>query len=115
MFKKNESALKIKGSYEWLLMRVTALIICAYLLYLLIFLSKGGITYEDWYSFFSLSITKIFTSFSIFAIVLHAWIGMWQVITDYIQSVLLQVIIQILWFIVLIMLLFWVIFLMWNV
>jgi succinate dehydrogenase / fumarate reductase membrane anchor subunit len=35
--------------------------------------------------FFSSAFTKVFTLLALVSILIHAWIGMWQVLTDYVK------------------------------
>ncbi|STQ79392.1 Succinate dehydrogenase hydrophobic membrane anchor subunit [Hafnia alvei] len=40
------------------------------------------------------NITKVFTVLTLVSILAHAWIGMWQVLTDYIKPLALRLILQ---------------------
>ena len=48
------------------------------------------LTYEIWVGFFEQTSTKVFTVLALFSILIHAWIGMWQVLTDYIKPTMLR-------------------------
>ena len=78
------------GVHDYLLIRATALIILAYTLYLVGFVAITDITYASWSGFFSLTLTKIFTLFALVAMLIHAWIGLWQVLTDYVKCTKLR-------------------------
>ncbi|AKH64339.1 MULTISPECIES: succinate dehydrogenase membrane anchor subunit [Photorhabdus] len=91
----NASALGRTGIHDWLLLRASAIIIVLYVLYMLGFVATTSeITYEVWSGFFSSSITKVFTVLALFSILAHAWIGMWQVLTDYIKPLALRLVLQ---------------------
>lgn len=91
----NASALGRNGVHDWLLIRASAIVIVLYVIYILGFLATAGeITYPVWRDFFALSITKVFTLLTLLAILVHAWIGMWQVLTDYIKPLALRLILQ---------------------
>lgn len=43
---------------------------------------------------FASSFTKVFTLLTLFSILVHGWIGMWQVLTDYIKPLALRMMLQ---------------------
>jgi succinate dehydrogenase / fumarate reductase, membrane anchor subunit len=91
----NVSALGRNGVHDWLLLRASAIIITLYVLYILGFVvTVPYITYEIWRGFFATSITKVFTLLTLLSILVHAWVGMWQVLTDYIKPLALRLVLQ---------------------
>ena len=44
--------------------------------------------------FRSSAFTKVFTLLALFSILIHAWIGMWQVLTDYVKPLALRLMLQ---------------------
>lgn len=91
----NVSALGRNGVHDWLLLRASAIVITLYVLYILGFVVVvPDITYEVWRGFFATSITKVFTLLTLLAILVHAWVGMWQVLTDYIKPLALLLLLQ---------------------
>lgn len=87
----NASALGRNGVHEWLLVRASAIVICLYIIYLLGFiLIADTLTYDVWRGFFATPMTKVFTLLTLFSILVHTWIGMWQVLTDYIKPLALR-------------------------
>ncbi|BAH83339.1 succinate dehydrogenase, hydrophobic membrane anchor protein [Candidatus Ishikawella capsulata] len=84
------------GIQDWLILRITAILIMLYIFYILGFiLISGKLTYDTWHNFFSLTFTKVFTLLTLFAVLLHGWIGIWQVLTDYIKYIALRLIGQV--------------------
>ncbi|MFT8229677.1 MAG: succinate dehydrogenase, hydrophobic membrane anchor protein [Enterobacterales bacterium] len=91
----NKSSLGYSGVCEWLLVRSSAIVIICYVIYFLSFLIFTDIiTYEVWCNFFNKIITKIFTIITILSISLHSWIGIWQILTDYIKLTSLRLVLQ---------------------
>ncbi|BAE74148.1 Succinate dehydrogenase hydrophobic membrane anchor subunit [Sodalis glossinidius str. 'morsitans'] len=91
----NASALGRNGVHEWLLVRASAIVICLYIIYLLGFiLLADTLTYDVWRGFFATPMTKVFTLLTLFSILVHTWIGMWQVLTDYIKPLALRLLLQ---------------------
>ncbi|MCW0136293.1 succinate dehydrogenase membrane anchor subunit [Escherichia coli] len=58
------------------------------------FATSGELTYEVWIGFFASAFTKVFTLLALFSILIHAWIGMWQVLTDYVKPLALRLMLQ---------------------
>ncbi|WP_336803425.1 succinate dehydrogenase membrane anchor subunit [Erwinia aphidicola] len=91
----NASALGRNGIHDWLLLRAAAMVMTLYVLYILGFIVMSGtLTYDIWRGFFASSFTKVFTLLTLFSILVHGWIGMWQVLTDYIKPLAMRMILQ---------------------
>lgn len=82
------------GVHDFVLIRASAIIILAYILYLIGFIAFSDSNYDVWKSFFDLTLTKVFTLFALIAMLVHAWIGIWQVLTDYVKNTLLRGLLQ---------------------
>ncbi|MCE0557919.1 MULTISPECIES: succinate dehydrogenase, hydrophobic membrane anchor protein [unclassified Motilimonas] len=87
---KIASGLGRSGVHDFVLIRASAVILTLYTLYLVGFIAFTDITYESWQGFFSGVFTKAFTMLALVAMLVHAWIGLWQVLTDYIKCALLR-------------------------
>ncbi|MEL4014119.1 succinate dehydrogenase membrane anchor subunit [Dryocola clanedunensis] len=93
----NASALGRNGVHDFLLVRATAIVITLYIIYMIGFFAvTGELTYEVWRGFFASAFTKVFTLLTLFSILIHAWIGMWQVLTDYVKPVAIRLGLQLL-------------------
>jgi len=91
----NASAFGRNGVHDFILVRATALVLTLYIIYMVGFFAiSGEITYEAWTGFFSSAFTKVFTLLALFSTLIHAWIGMWQVLTDYVKSTGLRLALQ---------------------
>ena len=74
------------GLSDWLIQRVTAVIVAAFSFVMLgFFISHPDLQYADWYSFMSCTAMRIFTLISLLAISGHAWVGLWTIATDYLK------------------------------
>ncbi|MGF1694959.1 succinate dehydrogenase, hydrophobic membrane anchor protein [Vibrio lamellibrachiae] len=83
---KHVSSFGRNGVHDFLLIRATAIIMTLYTVYLISFFAfSGDISYISWTQFFGSSFTKIFTMLALTSVLIHAWIGLWQVLTDYIK------------------------------
>lgn len=91
----NASALGRNGIHDFLLVRASAVVITLYVLYLIgFFVTTDELTWALWSGFFSSAFTKVFTLLTLFSILIHAWIGMWQVLTDYVKPVGIRLTLQ---------------------
>lgn len=91
----NASALGRNGIHDWLLLRASAILIVLYIIYLAGFVAlTDTLTWDIWRGFFASAFTKVFTLLTLFSILIHGWIGMWQVLTDYVKSLPLRLILQ---------------------
>ena len=72
------------GVRDWLLQRVTAVILVIYLGYLTyVFACTDLANYSQWVALFDNSVFAALFVLSIASLLLHAWVGLWTVITDY--------------------------------
>lgn len=72
------------GLSDWLVQRVTAIILLAYTLFIAGFVFFGpALDYMAWKSLFAATWMRIFSLAALLSIAAHAWIGLWSVSTDY--------------------------------
>lgn len=75
------------GLYDWMMQRVTAVILMAYTIFMIGYLLfSSDLSYASWSSLFQNTAMRIFTLLAILSMVAHAWIGLWSVSTDYIKK-----------------------------
>ncbi len=109
------TALGRNGVHDWLIQRVSAVVIALYTLFLVAyFLVTPNITYSDWQALFSLSLVKYFTLLTIISIALHAWVGLWIVLMDYVKPRFLRVALLSLIVLASFMYVLWTIDILWN-
>ncbi|WP_339058025.1 succinate dehydrogenase membrane anchor subunit [Candidatus Regiella endosymbiont of Tuberolachnus salignus] len=112
----NASALGRNGVHDWLLLRASAIVIFLYVLYIVGFIAIApDINYEIWHNFFALIFTKVFTLLTLLSILVHAWIGLWQVLTDYVKPLALRLVLQLMVVITLLVYLLYGTIVMWSV
>ena len=77
----------MKGSFIWYTQRYTSLIILSYLIYIFSFiLNNQDINFFSWSDFFLSFQVRFLSSIVFLVIVLHAFIGLWTVGTDYLTK-----------------------------
>ena len=78
------TSLSRSGLSDWLVQRVTAVILLAFFGFIG-FKLAGGVSYAEWSALFAQSWMKVFALLAALSLAAHAWIGMWTVGTDYIR------------------------------
>ena len=78
----------MKGSFIWYTQRYTSLAILSYLIYILSFIfTNKDINFFSWSDFFLSFQVRFLSSIVFLVIVLHAFIGLWTVGTDYLTKI----------------------------
>lgn len=112
----NITSLTNNGLRDWLIQRVSAVVIGGYILFLAAFiLAQPHVDYVSWHTLFSHMWMKLFTLLCLLSLVLHAWIGVWTVTTDYLNKTSLRLPIQMLVALSLIAFFAWGIAILWGI
>lgn len=81
------ASLSRNGVTDWIIQRVTAVILALYTLFICGYLlNNPELTHADWVHLFDQSWVRVFTLLALLATCAHAWIGMWTIGTDYIRA-----------------------------
>ena len=73
------------GLSDWLIQRVTSVILLAYFL-LIAYQLMGSVDYTSWTRLFEQTWMKVFTLMAALSLAAHSWIGLWSVFTDYLTE-----------------------------
>ncbi|RKQ97055.1 succinate dehydrogenase / fumarate reductase membrane anchor subunit [Kushneria sinocarnis] len=74
------------GVSDWLIQRVSAVILALYTIFIVAFLLfHSDLDYSAWSALFAQTWMKIFTLLALLSVAAHAWVGLWIVATDYIK------------------------------
>ena len=73
------------GLSDWLIQRVTSIILLAYFL-LIAYQLMGSVDYTAWARLFEQTWMKVFTLMAALSLAAHSWIGLWSVFTDYLTE-----------------------------
>lgn len=81
------TALSRTGVSDWIIQRVSAIVLAAYTLCVLGFVVMNpGLDYQTWSAYFNHPAIEIFTMLALIATAAHAWIGMWTIGSDYLRE-----------------------------
>ncbi|MDE0843278.1 succinate dehydrogenase, hydrophobic membrane anchor protein [Psychrobacter pacificensis] len=119
---KSATGLTGSGSRDWIVQRISAVVLAVYSVVLLgFFLTHGEVTFLEWSSFMTSLPMRLFSLIAVLALAGHAWVGMWTVFTDYITSgkmgesaPRLRLVLQTLMIISILVFLFWGIMIFWG-
>ncbi len=111
----NVTSLTGNGLKDWLLQRFSAVFIGIYTVFLLSFIMlHTPLTYPVWHGLFQNTLMRIASVTVLFLLILHAWIGIWTVSTDYVKNTFVRISLQALIAIGFIGLLIWGIDIFWG-
>lgn len=111
----NVTSLTGNGLKDWLIQRVTAVYFAVYVFFILGFLfAHPALNYEQWHVLFSNPIVQIASAIALFALTLHAWVGIWTVTTDYMKCTVLRLSVQMMVFLWLLSQLIWGFMILWG-
>lgn len=105
-----------QGLRDWVIQRVSAIMMIVYVLGLIYFFATHPNTaYYEWHGLFAHAWMKVGTALVILALLYHAWIGMWTIFTDYIKCACVNWIIQIIVILALIAFFLAALLILWSV
>lgn len=103
------------GVSDWVMQRVSAVILALYTLFLVGYvLATPEMGYAQWAGLFEQTWMRIFSMLALLALMAHAWIGVWTVITDYLHGTSIRFLAQTLSVLILFVYLIWGIQIFWG-
>ena len=83
------------GLRDWVLQRVTAVVMAVYVVFLFAFLlAHPHLQFVDWKTLFSYRLMRIATLLVMLNVVVHTWIGLWAVFADYVKRSWVRLLLQ---------------------
>jgi succinate dehydrogenase / fumarate reductase membrane anchor subunit len=103
-----------KGLVDWFVQRVTAILIGAYAIFLILYLLlHPRLDYAAWRGLYSGSWMRIITIIILVSILWHAWIGMWTVFTDYVKIKPIRLLLEVIVILLFLAYLIWMLEILW--
>ena len=103
------------GLRDWLIQRVTAVVMVLYTLVLAgYWLMQPAIDYNAWTLFFSGNVVRTFSLLFLLSVFYHAWIGMRDIVMDYVKPAFIRLSIHVLVIIALLLCVIWSVQILWG-
>lgn len=84
-----------RGLSDWLIQRFSAVYMVCFLAGLIVFfITHPALSYTEWHNLFSGICIKTLTLLFFVSLLLHAWVGIWTVLTDYVSCGCLRVFLE---------------------
>ena len=84
----------VSGLYAWLVQRVSAVYMLLFILFLLThFIVDPPRSYVAWHDWMSSPVITVTTSVFVAALLAHAWVGVRDVVMDYVHPIALRVLV----------------------
>jgi succinate dehydrogenase / fumarate reductase membrane anchor subunit len=112
---KNIMSFGRSGLSDWVVQRVTAVIVAAFSIFLLGFIILNQpVDFVTWYELFAGLPMRIFTLLALISLLIHAWIGMWTIATDYVKPTWLRLLVELFIIFALAVFLFWGVYILFE-
>ncbi len=96
------------GLADWLLQRISAVVLFVFTACILgFFLMHPSVTYANWKSFMQTGFMRFWGLLTLISILVHAWIGLWTVFTDYVKNTVVRLSCEVLLALLLFFYLYW--------
>lgn len=103
------------GLRDWLMQRVTAVVmLLATLVFAAFFLTHPSTQFEDWQWFFSYQAVRVLALLFFISLYLHAWVGVRDILMDYIQPVGVRLTLQVVAIVALVSYALWTVSILWR-
>lgn len=103
------------GLSDWLIQRVSALILMLYTIFVVGYLLfTPDLDYLTWSGLFDQTWMRIFSLLAFLSLAAHAWIGLWTVVTDYIKPTGIRFAVQVAIILAIFVFLVWGVQVLWG-
>jgi succinate dehydrogenase / fumarate reductase membrane anchor subunit len=79
------------GLRDWLLQRISAVYLAGFLVFVILHVSlRPAHTYQEWHAWFAHPAMTVASAAFVLAVLLHGWLGMRDVVLDYVHRLWLR-------------------------
>ena len=104
------------GVRDWLVQRLSAVVMLVYTFALIAYvLMHQPLNYETWHGLFQYEVTRFFTLLFALSLFVHAWVGVRDVLMDYVRSTWVRLSLQVATIAALLLYTMWTVSLLWSV
>ena len=103
------------GLRDWLVQRITAVVMAVYLLLLASYLlMQPYLDYDAWTALFSSQVVRTFTMLFLLSLFYHAWVGIRDIVMDYVKPAGVRLAIHVLVILALLLYTIWSVQILWG-
>lgn len=103
------------GLRDWLAQRVTAVVMAVYAVVVAVYLSlQPDFGYDTWVYLFSGNVMRTFSLLFLLSLFYHAWIGVRDIVMDYVKPAGIRLLIHVLVILALILYVIWSVQILWG-
>lgn len=103
------------GLRDWLMQRVTAVVMAVYISLMAGYLlMQPYVDYDVWTALFSSQVVRTFTMLFLLSLFYHAWVGIRDIVMDYVKPAWLRLVIHVLVIMVLLLYAIWSVEIFWG-
>lgn len=103
------------GLRDWLVQRVTAVVMALFVLFVVGYLLlQPRVDYDVWTRMFSNNVTRSFALLFLLSLFYHAWIGVRDIVMDYVKPASIRLLIHVLVVLALLMYAIWSVQILWG-
>lgn len=103
------------GLKDWLIQRVTAVVMALYTLFLIGFFLTQPHTFSAWQGLFHSEAVRLASLLFLFSVFLHAWVGMRDIFMDYVHPTLIRLTLHVMVILALVAYAAWAVQILWSV
>jgi len=105
-----------EGLRDWMIQRVSAIFMAVYFVSLMIYIvATPELSFQDWHGLFAETWMKVATLMFVLLLVMHAWVGIWTVFTDYVKHYMVRAVLNVAAILMLTACLLWALMILWSV
>ncbi len=103
------------GLRDWLAQRVTAAVMAIYALVIVGYLlMQPSFGYDTWLELFTSNVMRTFTMLFLLSLFYHAWIGVRDIVMDYVKPASIRLLIHVLVILALVVYVIWSVQILWG-
>ena len=103
------------GLRDWLVQRVTAVVMAVYAIFMVAhLLLQPSFGYDTWIELFSGNIVRTFTLLFLLSLFYHAWVGVRDIVMDYVKPASVRLLIHVLVILALVLYVIWSVQILWG-
>ncbi len=103
------------GVYDWLMQRVSAVVLALYTVFLVGYvLAAPDLDYGQWSALFEQTWMRVFSLLALISLGIHAWVGLWTITTDYIKPMAPRFLLQAVCGLIMFVYLVWGVQILWG-